>query len=458
MQSSVIGPIFLKFFQDQGFSVLPRASLLDPSIPMSFVMSAGLVQVESALGDKSRPRGQKYILIQKCFRHFDIETVGNDDMHLSFFEMPGAFVFGPIDKFRVIQSMWYLLTESLHLDPQRLWVSFFAGGMKAGHDLEADTTAFEGWLRLGLPRERIIGLGAEHNFWMQGDGIDGVSEYHKCGPNTEVFWDRGAEHSCGRNCQPGCRCGRYLELANSLFIGLQIDSRRDLIVPLSEPFAETVIGTERLAMILQGKNSVFEIDALEPLIAIIESFCDFEDPRRLLYRKQVFVIADHIRALVSLVADGAPAPWGQDGEKGGRHRLIRMLIRRILAAQIVLGIHQTGFIPAIVDAVIEANEERRELGVARDRVLSYFEGEAKRFNFTLNRGRRELSRLLEKYPTRSFSGSHVVYLEKSYGIPKIILERELADQGISFNQADYNHAWQDWKNQISNEVSSLEAR
>jgi alanyl-tRNA synthetase len=171
----------------------------------------------------------------------------------------------------------------------------------------------------GLPKSRIVGLGIEANFWKQGTGLGVEEPIRKCGPNTEVFFDRGPELGCGSKCKPGCGCDRFVEFANTLFICWEIDDETQTLRPMADPFAETVIGTERVAMITQGKSSVFEIESIQPLIEHVRSFHQTADPLGSNeWVRSDRAIADHIRALLFLVADGAPPPG-----KGGRTRVMR---------------------------------------------------------------------------------------------------------------------------------------
>lgn len=444
--ASEIGQIFLDFYQGRGFSVLPSASLLDPSIPMSFVMSAGLVQVESALSRVGRQEGQKYVLLQKCFRHFDVENVGTDERHLSFFEMPGAFIFGEIPREVVVQQMWSLITDALQLDPDRLWVSYFAGGEKAGHHFDPDESTLEAWMKIGLPRTRIVGLGPEHNLWIQGRGFESQDADRKCGPNTEIFWDHGSEYSCRSICQPGCNCGRYLEIANSLFIRSRIGSNGKIDL-LEEPFTETVVGTERTATLTQKRKSIFEIDVFEPIVAAIKSFLDDLAFDLSMRQQQIYIIADHLRALLYLIADGAPPPWGTDGYTGGRHRLVRILIRRVLTAQLLLGIRDASFLSSVINAVVKASGEASKLESARDTLCLYFAREVERFMETLKKGKSQLDAFLRDNPRMILSGAQTLHLEKNYGMPKLLIEQESFLRGAMLDQSGYESALHEWEKQ-----------
>jgi len=339
MHSSEIRRRFVDYYKGLGFYVLPRAPMLHPSIPMSFVMSAGLVQIETSLAQVEDRPGDQFVLVQECFRHFDLDKVGTDDIHLSLFEMPAAFVFGSDGKADTIRQIWTLATEILGMDEDHIWVSHFRGGKVLDEHLPSDEATRQAWIEVGVPENRIVGLGTHGNYWVQGGEIDGMGTPRKAGPNTELFYDRGAERACGTGCRPGCKCGRFVEFANSLFICRELDEQSGCLRPMAEPFVETVIGTERVAMILQDVRSVFEIDSYRPIINTIHGFVRRPDLPESLVVASERVIADYLKALYILVADGAPPPG-----KDGRERIIKLLIRGLMTRQIVLGIQSQEFL------------------------------------------------------------------------------------------------------------------
>ncbi|MCD4738593.1 MAG: hypothetical protein K8R89_04965, partial [Anaerolineae bacterium] len=272
MDSVEIQQRFVDYYESLDFRSLPRAPMLHPSIPMSFVMSAGLIQVETSLAHAEDRDGDKFVLVQECFRHFDLDRVGTDDYHLSLFQMPGAFVFGPDGKATTIERMWTLATSILGIDQEHLWASYFRGGEVLNEHISSDKIAHQTWLDVGIPESHIVGLGATDNYWIQGGGIEGMQTPRKAGPNTELFYDRGGEYACGPECQPSCKCGRFIEFSNSLFICREQNSQDESLHPMAEPFAETVIGSERVAMILQNAPSVFDTVNYHPIMETIHRF------------------------------------------------------------------------------------------------------------------------------------------------------------------------------------------
>ncbi len=446
MRSPAISQTFLDYYQGKGFSVLPSASLLHPSIPMSFVMSAGLPQFEKALDQMGKRAGHKYALVQKCFRYFDIDTVGTDNVHLSLFEMPAAFSFNALSKATVIQQMWEFMTSNLRIKPDNIWVTYFAGGKISKHAFDEDVEAHQAWRSIGMPEEQIIGLGVKDNLWKQGNGIEGVVRYRKCGPNTEMFFDRGAVFGCGPDCRPPCQCGRFVEFANSLFVSTEIDTKTQRLQPMTEPFFETVIGTERVAMILQDAQSVFEISSYQPITDTIHSLVRAPDLPESLITASEHVMADYLKALYFLVADGAPPPG-----KNGRERLIKLLIRGVVTRQIVLGIETRGFLPTLIDCISQTvRNASRAAPEDEEKLESYFSTEAQRFLKTVERGRRQLMQFLKKNGRRTLSGPQIVFLEKKKGLPHLLTAMMLREKGLAFSEAGYRESLEVWRHQPHN--------
>ncbi len=435
MDSKQIRESFVQYYQEMGHHILPRASMLDPSIPMSFVMSAGLVQVETSLSRSNQRDGNRFVLVQECFRHFDIDRVGTDDIHLSLFEMPGAFVFGPNEKVETIQKMWTLATSVLGLDKNNIWVSYFNGGTVLGNDLPADSVTCQAWRNKGIPENHIVGLGVDNNYWVQGKGIKDIENSRKCGPNTELFFDRGKEKACGQECKPGCKCGRFIEFSNSLFICSEIDEKTNKIRTLGNPFTETVIGTERVAMILQNVDSVFGIDKIGDVIQCIKRFTRNSD---LLGEERIAserVIADHIRALYMLVADNAPPPGGN-----GRKRIIKVLIRGILTRMMLLDINSNSFISDALTCVALTMpiDGRPQLTIGK--VQEYFSMELNRYSSSMDIAKKQLLKFLDENNGGTLSGYQIVYLEKKKGLPHLLAKKILNDHKLGFASDEYQNA------------------
>lgn len=448
ISTAQVGRAFLAYYKGEGFKPIPGSSLIDPSVPMSFVMSAGLVQVETSARKYEGQLGDRYTLVQNCFRHFDLDQIGESDSHLSLFQMPGAFLFGPVNKRATIAHTWRLLTEVYGLPIDRLWVTYFAGDRVAGHGFEADQETCKAWLSLGLPTERIVGLDAGHNFWKQGASVVGEEHVPKCGPNSEVFFDRGAHLACSPICRPGCTCGRFVESLNILFITWHIEDRMGVIRPLEEPFTETVLGAERVAMLLQDAPSVFEIDSIRPLVEEVRHLTGARSLTGVDRKRQERVLVDHLRALFFLTADGAPPPG-----RGGRAYLMRRLARGILTAQRVLGFRKIGSIEPLLQIALDLYAgDRPQLVPARGLLREYVAEEHTHFQGTLERGQRCLDRLLKRRGDGRISGEEMVKLEKQHGIPEPLLEFMLKERQIQYSRDAYHAAYRRWRQAFAGAV------
>jgi alanyl-tRNA synthetase len=446
METSEIRKRFINFYTTEGYRSLPRASMIDPSIPMSFVMSAGLVQVEQSLARTKIRDDDKFVLVQDCFRHFDLDKVGTDDIHLSIFEMPGAFRFGPNGEEETVQLMWELATSELGIDKNRLWASYFRGGKVLGNEMPEDSKVRDTWFNLGLPYERIVGLGEEDNYWLQGKGFNGGDVVRKSGPNTELFFDRGMDRSCGIDCQPSCKCGRFIEFSNSLFIRYEVDPKSGQFKQLDDPFSETVVGSERVVMILQNKESVFEIDNYAPLIQLIRKFSETVTNDSELRVIGECVIADHLRALVYLISDDAPPPG-----KNGQQRLIKKLLRGLVTGMQLLEISNPEFLDLALECVVVSISNSPIVGdQVRRRFFSYYAMQEETFLETIEKGKKELVQYFQNTP--GISGEQILFLEKKMGLPYLLIARELSVKNIPFPEKEYGRALINWKDSMLSQL------
>ena len=440
---------FVEYYKDLGYILLPKAPMLHPSIPMSFVMSAGLVQVETSLANAKERKGDKYVLVQDCFRHFDLDKVGTDNTHLSMFQMPGAFIFGDKDRKETIKRMWELATQILGIDKDRIWVSYFKGGEWEGHQLAKDEKTYQAWLDMGIPKDRLIGLGVEDNYWIQGGALKhNDSPFRKLGPNTELFYDRYPNQTTKPNSETGFDKQRFVEFSNSLFISHQFDPTTNKLFSMEDPFTETVIGSERVAMILQGVDSVYDTDVYLPIMNRIEKFIK-TDTLQDVKTASKRIIADYLRGLFILVADGAPEPG-----KDGRRRIIKLLIRGVIANQILLNIKSNGYNP--IESLIElidknfTEDDKIKIEKTKSKLLDYFAKEQKRFYKTLNRGYKQLDKMLNNKNNGHITGEKIVYLEKQFGFPHILTYDRLRSKALyTPDEREYEEALRKWKNLLT---------
>jgi alanyl-tRNA synthetase len=409
---------FLRYFESKGHLRLPSAPLTPPPEDTStLLISAGMQPLKPYfLGQKEAP-ATLLTTYQKCFRATDIDEVGLDGYHLSFFEMMGNFSIGEYFKDGAVELAWEFLTEHLRIDLDRLWVSVFAGDPELG--LGEDEVAIRAWEKVGQPRERIVGLPRTENFWQAGDT-------GPCGPCSEMYYDRGEELSCGRpDCGPGCPCERYLEFWNLVFMEFDLGADGKL-TPLPKPVIDTGLGLERTAAIQQSVISVYETDGYQAIMDWIEaeSGVGWQSSERA--TKAHRIMADHGRGMTFLVADGV-LPSNE-----GRGYVLRRVIRRAVQQARAIGLADLWRISDIV--ADQMSQWYPELDENRERIRETLRAEEERFSQTLERG----MGLFEEIAAGDFiSGDDAFKLHDTYGFP-LELTRELAtERGLAVDEEEF---------------------
>jgi alanyl-tRNA synthetase len=409
---------FLRYFESKGHKRLPSAPLIPPPEDTStLLISAGMHPLKPYfLGQKEAP-ATLLTTYQKCFRATDIDEVGLDGYHLSFFEMMGNFSIGEYFKEGAVELAWAFLTEDLKIDLDRLWVSVFAGDPELG--LGEDEVAIAAWEKVGQPRDRIVGLPRSENFWQAGDT-------GPCGPCSEMYYDRG-EELCGEpDCAPGHACERFLEFWNLVFMEFDLGADGKL-TPLPKPVVDTGLGLERTAAIEQSVISVYETDGYQAIMDWIEAESGVGWRSSEKATKAHRIMADHGRGMTFLVADGV-LPSNE-----GRGYVLRRVIRRAVQQARAIGLNDLWRISDVV-----ADQMSRwypELGENRERIRETLRAEEERFSQTLERG----LGLFEEIATEDFiSGEDAFKLHDTYGFP-LELTRELAaDRGLAVDEEEFS--------------------
>jgi alanyl-tRNA synthetase len=400
---------FLGFFEEKGHLRRPSASLIPRADDRSTLLtSAGMQpQMPYFLGFE-QPPAPLTTTVQKCFRTPDIDEVGLDGSHLTFFEMLGNFSFGQYFKEGAIDLATEFMRERMKLDWDRLWVTVFAGDAEL--KLGPDEVAIDLWERIGMPSDRIVLLPRSENFWSVGGP-------GPCGPDSEIYWDWGEEHGCGEpDCKPSCtRCERFLEFWNLVF--MEFELRPDgTVTPLPEQNIDTGMGLERAAAILQDVRSVYETDGYQDIMRWIaaESGVAYGDSREA--TKAHRILADHGRGMTFLVGDGV-TPSNE-----GRGYVLRRIIRRAVYQAQRIGLRDVYRMPAVVVAQMEPwHPELREHADEIERVIR---AEEERFNETLARGMKLFEELAAG---EAISGDDAFALQATYGFP-IEMTVELAEE------------------------------
>jgi alanyl-tRNA synthetase len=410
---------YLSYFESKGHERLPSWPLIPrPEDRSTLLTSAGMQpQMPYFLG-REAPPAPLTTTVQKCFRTPDIDEVGLDGHHLTFFEMLGNFSFGRYFKEGAIELAWEFLNEHLEIEMDRFWVTVFAGDPQLG--LGPDEVAAAHWEKVGVPVDRIRYLGRAHNFWSVGGP-------GPCGPDTEMYYDRGEALSCGRDdCGPGCECERYLEFWNLVFMEYELHPDGSL-TPLPKQNVDTGMGLERTATIQQGVVSIYETDGYQEIMSWIadESGVAYGESDRA--TKAHRIIADHGRGMTCLVGDGV-LPSNE-----GRGYVLRRVVRRAVLQARTVGLEDLWRISDVV--VDQMGRWYPELPRNREQIRAVLRTEEERFGQTLERG----LKLFEEVAARGgdIAGEEAFRLHDTYGFP-IELTRELAEErALGVNEEEF---------------------
>ena len=430
---------FLSFFEEKGHLRRPSASLVPRADDRStLLVTAGMQpQMPYFLG-REQPPASRTTIAQKCFRTVDIDEVGLDTYHLTFFEMLGNFSFGDYFKEGAIAYATEFVRDRLGLDWDRIWVSVHAGDpeLKLGPDEEA----IELWQRIGLPRERIVELPSSENFWSVGGP-------GPCGPDSEIYYDWGVEAGCGEpDCKPGCtRCERFLEFWNLVFMAYELHADGTL-TDLPKQNIDTGLGLERTARIVQNVPSVYDTDGYQLNMRWIAeqsglAYGETEDAT-----KAHRVLADHGRGMTFIVGEGV-TPSNE-----GRGYVLRRIIRRAVQHGLRIGM-QSPFLPGLADTVIaQMGSAYPELAEHRDQIAQVLATEEERFAETLERG---MKLFAEAAARGAISGDDAFTLQATYGFP-IELTQELArERGLGVNDEEFTRLMEQHR-EISRQTSKVQ--
>ena len=434
--SAEVRQSFLDFFAARGHAIVPSASLVPADDPTLLFTNAGMNQFKDVfLGIGTRPY-TRAADTQKCMRvsgkHNDLEDVGRDGYHHTFFEMLGNWSFGDYYKKEAIAWAWELLTQEWGLEPERLWATCFEDDVG---DLGRDEEAAEYWRsETGIDPSHVLFFGRKDNFWEMG-------ETGPCGPCSEIHYDRGPEfcdkkddpnHVCGVNQD----CGRFLELWNLVFI--QYDHKPDgTLEPLPARHVDTGMGLERAVAILQGVDSNYKTDLFTPIMDRVQELLGHSDEER---ERQIVgyrVIADHGRAVTFLIGDGV-LPGNE-----GRNYVLRMILRRAVRFGRKIGFTEP-FMDQVARVVIEMmSPVFPELEKRREFILATIQQEERRFLRTLDLGLARLDEVLEKTKARGervVPGEEAFRLYDTFGLPLEITRDVAEEQGLSVDEEGYHTA------------------
>jgi alanyl-tRNA synthetase len=419
---------FRAYFESKGHSFRPSASLIPRADDRSTLLtSAGMQPLLPYFLGREQPPAPLLTTVQKCFRTQDIDEVGLDGSHLTFFEMLGNFSFGQYFKEGAIELAWEFVFEHLKLDPERFWVTVFAGDPELG--LGEDEDAIRIWEAIGQPAERIVRLPAAENFWSVGGP-------GPCGPDTEMYYDRGVEHGCGEpDCKPSCtRCERFLEFWNLVF--MEFEQHPDgKLTPLPKQNVDTGMGVERTAAVLQDVMSVYETDVYQAIMRWIaeESGVAYGDSPEA--TKAHRILADHGRGMTFLAADGI-SPSNE-----GRGYVMRRIVRRAVQQGGRVGL-QPPYLARLADVVIDQMQSGYpELAQHRDEIQRILSAEEERFGETLARGMRLFEEIAAK--GGDIAGEDAFRLHDTYGFPLELTQELARERGLGVNDEEFTRLMED---------------
>jgi alanyl-tRNA synthetase len=411
---------FLEFFREHGHTVVPSSSLVPGNDPTLLFTNAGMVQFKDVFLGKEKRDYVRATTSQRVVRaggkHNDLENVGYTARHHTFFEMLGNFSFGDYFKRDAIRFAWGFLTRTLKLDPARLWVTVFRD----------DDEAADIWLKdIGVPPERFTRLGEKSNFWSMGDT-------GPCGPCSEIFYDHGPAIPGGPPGSPDEDGDRYVEIWNLVF--MQFERSADgKLTPLPRPSVDTGMGLERIAAVMQGVHSNYDIDLFKSLIRAAAELAGTRD----LTSSSLRVIADHIRACTFLIVDGV-LPSNE-----GRGYVLRRIIRRAIRHGYKLGIQETFFyklVPVLEKEMGAAYPELVRGHAQAERVLKL---EEERFAETLANGMSLLEGAIKEMRGKMIDGETVFKLYDTYGFPADLTADIARERGLTIDQAGFDAAMEE---------------
>ncbi len=442
MHASDLRTKFLEFFQARGHAVIPSASLIPENDPTVLFTTAGMHPLVPYLLGERHPAGTRLANAQKCIRTQDIDDVG-DHRHTTFFEMLGIWSLGDYFKESVIPWTFEFFTKELGFDPNRLYVTVFAGDDSA----PADTESAEIWKKqfsaIGMEAtvasaespniedgHRIYQYPKAKNWW----GPAGTTG--PCGPDTETFYDTGKTHtpSFGPTCHPNCDCGRFVEIGNDVF--MEFNKLADgTYAPLAQKNVDVGWGLERLLTMVQGKASLFETDLFAPIVSIIEELSGKRYGSDPATTRSIEVVADHVRAATFILGD----PKGLTPSNVDQGYVLRRFIRRAIRHGRSLGI-QNLFTVNVADLVVHLMREAYpELEANHARIAEELKREEEKFARTLERGLKEFEKMFAK---GSVSGEDAFVLYTTYGFPLELTEELARDKGQAVDRVTFEQEFQ----------------
>ena len=417
--------MFLSYFESKGHLRLPSFSLVPQNDKSILLINAGMTPMKPWFKGEEEPPRHRVCTCQKCIRTGDIDNVGHTARHGTYFEMLGNFSFGDYFKKEAIPFCWEFLTEVVGLEKDRLYPSIYLD----------DDEAFEIWNKdIGIPAERIFRFGKEDNFWEHGAG--------PCGPCSEVYYDRGPEHGCGKpGCTVGCECDRYIEVWNNVFSQFVNDGEGHY-EEMKNKNIDTGMGLERLACVVQNVNSLFDVDTVMNITNKVSEITNAHYGESHKTDVSLRVITDHIRSSTMMICDGI-LPSNE-----GRGYVLRRLLRRAARHGKLLGVEKP-FLYEVVDTVVHENEcAYPDLREKQTYITKVIRTEEESFARTIDGGMRIFGEMLAEHQAKGetvFSGADAFKLYDTFGFPIDLTAEMAADEGLTVDEDAFRQLMQEQK-------------
>ena len=409
---------FLNFFESKEHYMKESASLVPHNDKSLLLINSGMAPLKNYFAGVEVPPSKRMTTCQKCIRTGDIENVGKTARHGTFFEMLGNFSFGDYFKRESIRWGWEFVTEHLNIPEDKIWVTVY----------EEDDDSYDLWSKeMGFPEERLVRLGKDDNFWEIGIG--------PCGPCSEIHFDRGPEYGCDNpDCKPGCDCDRYLEFWNHVFTQFDRDENGNY-GQLENKNIDTGMGLERIACIMQGVDTIFDVDTIKHILNTVEKMAGVTYGKDNKTDTSIRIITDHTRAVSFLVADGV-LPSNE-----GRGYVLRRLLRRAARHGKLLGIKEN-FLFKLVDEIIKVSGDAYpELVEKESYIKKVIRIEEEKFNETIDQGSEILASYiaeLKKNGENILSGENAFKLYDTYGFPIDLTKEILEEENLLIDEDAFN--------------------
>ena len=410
---------YLNYFKNHGHSVIPSAPVIPENDPSVLFTTAGMQPIVPYLLGQKHPAGTRLTDYQKCVRTNDIDEVG-DNRHLTYFEMLGNWSLGDYFKDESIAMSYEFLTKELEIPAEKISVTCFAGD----EDCEKDMVSYNAWRRAGIPDERIYFFGKDDNWWIAG-------EEGPCGPDTEMFYDTG-KPKCSPECNPSCGCGKYVEIWNNVFMEFYKD--KNGYSKLAQKNVDTGLGLERMTMLLEGKETPFEIELFSP---VMDKLVELQKVDNIASRR---IVAEHLRSSMMIINDGG-RPSNVD-----RGYILRRLLRRMTRHLNKLEIDLSRLGEIVDTSINSLTELYPELEANRNTIKDVIIAEKDKFMKTLQNGEREFEKVANRAKNAGktvLDTESVFNLYETYGFPPEMTEELAKEQGLSVDMSDYQRLFKE---------------